>query len=495
LQIEELKRLELLTHFTIEEMLQQLPKDLNETYTRILVRIDGVAYRQAFNVLQWLVSAPRPMLIEELVEVCAINLENTSILLEEQYRLINHNMFELLHDLITIQPPLPEIGEEVDRVHIVALAHFSVQEFLVGNDIFQTDAGKFHIDFDRSHMFMARSCLAYLYHFNSYDNRKQKFPLREYAWYNWERHILPKWSITDDRARRKAVLLYKCLDSELVNSRHAVITKVRPRMSGAPLDCLSALYLLWIWLVEAYLIPNKGDNRKRALLLAINWLPHAGISRLKDALNIPYFCPDFEKFGYERSTLERFCYSPLQTYRREVRLLTILPSLDENTEIRCSVVHASLDDWPAYYAISYTWENPHDRDTVLIEGTEFVVTINLAQILRRMRFRQERELSMVWFDAICINQEDVQEKVHQVTILGSIFQLAQDVVVGLGEEQEGDEVAIEFLAKLALLSPTVSNHTTSSSKDSFRDVILAMEQCNAWPSILQLFRRIWWTRS
>jgi hypothetical protein len=54
-------------------------------------------------------------------------------------------MFEMLHDLITIRPTLQDDADNEDGVYTVVIAHFSVQEFLTGNDIAQSEARAFRI--------------------------------------------------------------------------------------------------------------------------------------------------------------------------------------------------------------------------------------------------------------------------------------------------------------------------------------------------------------
>jgi hypothetical protein len=54
------------------------------------------------------------------------------------------------------------------------------------------------------------SCLEYLHYFNRLERRPKRYPLREYAWYNWEKHVHMEGYILREEAflRRKAVKLY-----------------------------------------------------------------------------------------------------------------------------------------------------------------------------------------------------------------------------------------------------------------------------------------------
>ncbi|KIM93997.1 hypothetical protein OIDMADRAFT_149627 [Oidiodendron maius Zn] len=55
-----------------------------------------------------------------------------------------------------------------------------------------------------------------------------------------------------------------------------------------------------------------------------------------------------------------FRYSPLDFARSEIRLLRLFPSTDFDAEIRLELFHASIQDPPKYFPLSYTWGAPHE---------------------------------------------------------------------------------------------------------------------------------------
>jgi hypothetical protein len=57
----------------VEEQLLHLPKDLNESYDRIISRIDLRRHDDARNVFQWLAFSIRPLELAELAEVVAVD--------------------------------------------------------------------------------------------------------------------------------------------------------------------------------------------------------------------------------------------------------------------------------------------------------------------------------------------------------------------------------------------------------------------------------------
>lgn len=61
-----------------------------------------------------------------------------------------------------------------------------------------------------------------------------------------------------------------------------------------------------------------------------------------------------------------------------------------------------------------------------------------------------RELSMlgpIWIDALCINQEDKQERQDQVGLMSRIYKGAKRVIVWLGKDDEHTAPALEYLKR------------------------------------------------
>jgi hypothetical protein len=58
----------------LHRALKSLPKTLGNTYARILCDIDEEYSQDAFKILQWLAYSARPLRIEEVTEVIAVNI-------------------------------------------------------------------------------------------------------------------------------------------------------------------------------------------------------------------------------------------------------------------------------------------------------------------------------------------------------------------------------------------------------------------------------------
>ncbi|TQN64978.1 Heterokaryon incompatibility protein 6, OR allele, partial [Colletotrichum shisoi] len=127
-----------------------------------------------------------------------------------------------------------------------------------------------------------------------------------------------------------------------------------------------------------------------------------------------------------------------------IRLLELKPATKRLDPIRCSLRtvplgQAALD----YEAISYVWGDKSLAKIVEVDGADVHVTGNLFDVL--LNIRRQDSVRTVWIDALCINQEDLGERCHQVSIMGHIYREASGVLIYLGNEWDGLGIACEYL--------------------------------------------------
>ncbi|KAH8906655.1 hypothetical protein BR93DRAFT_958839 [Coniochaeta sp. PMI_546] len=159
--------------------------------------------------------------------------------------------------------------------------------------------------------------------------------------------------------------------------------------------------------------------------------------------------PDFTKIKMESAT-GSYIYKALQP--GEIRLLRLLPSSTKWSKIQCSLEPTTLRSDPDYKALSYTWGQEPPRHTIICDGKPFPVRPNLYSALRRLR-RATQPLTL-WIDAICINQEDLDEKKSQIPLMSDIYYQAERVIIWLGERANGSDKAMALLNRLGhLLRP------------------------------------------
>jgi hypothetical protein len=148
---------------------------------------------------------------------------------------------------------------------------------------------------------------------------------------------------------------------------------------------------------------------------------------------------------------EPYMYSTLNEEAQEIRLLTLLPSTF-TSEVRLCLDITPFTEFnvPKFEAVSYTWGSPENLPKIFIGETgrkTLAVTQNLAEALPY--FRYEDKPRVLWIDAICVNQQDLEERSQQVKRMADIFSKAARVLVWLGPESDDSLLAIDCLEKVA----------------------------------------------
>ncbi|KAJ2900630.1 hypothetical protein MKZ38_002289 [Zalerion maritima] len=140
---------------------------------------------------------------------------------------------------------------------------------------------------------------------------------------------------------------------------------------------------------------------------------------------------------------ERYQYQYLVTgYIRVLRILSISP------EIRFEFDVVSLDSYPHYHALSYVWgtEGP---SRAFVDGRYIDITPNLDVCLQHLGEHFE---TRIWIDALCINQQDNEEKSRQVLNMSRIYGQASRVLVWLGPSSNDSDLAIDSIERYGKLA-------------------------------------------
>jgi hypothetical protein len=158
-------------------------------------------------------------------------------------------------------------------------------------------------------------------------------------------------------------------------------------------------------------------------------------------------------------------YRPLDPSRKEIRILFLEPEpLDSTTDVVVHVFNASLleSSIPKLYGcLSYCWGNPNITkaiqvmyteksksgvDGLVTTQTEFRVTANLEAALRVFRSKLKRPV--MWADALCIDQSDIDERSSQVSLMAEIYRQAVQTIVWLGEADSTTKMVFDFAITL-----------------------------------------------
>ncbi|KAI0103227.1 HET domain-containing protein [Nemania sp. FL0031] len=95
-----------------------------------------------------------------------------------------------------------------------------------------------------------------------------------------------------------------------------------------------------------------------------------------------------------------------------------------------------LRDAPAYVALSYSWGAEQHIVPIEIDSQILYITPSLAIAIRRLQQLAVNNTKWVWIDKICIDQDNVLERAHQVRLMGLIFSGAVRTLIWLGPEAD-----------------------------------------------------------
>ena len=144
-----------------------------------------------------------------------------------------------------------------------------------------------------------------------------------------------------------------------------------------------------------------------------------------------------------------FVYESIDLDRDTFRLLSILPSKDENDPIQCFLRHEPLESG-VYSCLSYTWGSDPATVPIFVNNKAFLVRGNLHSFLQQAR--RSRICESIWIDAICINQTNDAERGHAVRLMAQIYRNAQQVFSWLGSGCKDVEAAIRIVSSMKTLS-------------------------------------------
>jgi hypothetical protein len=260
-QLDTLRKLrERTTEEDIDKALRELPKDLDETYSRMLLEIDNSRFAdEARAVLKWLAISKRPLKLGEAAEAAIFcltsgpNGDSVSVNLNKRFSNLL-GIRAVLSGLVTVpglddQPSSKDEGTDDNHDRILSFAHFSVKEYL---ECHRVEPKEFRLLESDAHWFVLQSCLAYIHHYDteiSEEVDSGQRPLLLYACKYWPHHAVVLCCDTDQRIRKTPTKRLKEILTKLngptltFSMRVALDTKNNPsrEVSAAILKSLLSL--------------------------------------------------------------------------------------------------------------------------------------------------------------------------------------------------------------------------------------------------------------
>lgn len=131
-----------------------------------------------------------------------------------------------------------------------------------------------------------------------------------------------------------------------------------------------------------------------------------------------------------------YIYEPLPA--KSIRVLELREGVGNQPLIYELIIQAITGN--SYEAISYAWGDSKRTGLILCNGKNIGITTSLISALSA--FRLIHGVRRVWADAVCINQEDVEERNSQVAQMDAIYTSAERVLGWLGHDPGFAKIAI-----------------------------------------------------
>jgi hypothetical protein len=127
--------------------------------------------------------------------------------------------------------------------------------------------------------------------------------------------------------------------------------------------------------------------------------------------------------------LQDFVYEPLQP--DQIRILQLAPGHKGDTLVGELLVSSFNDNAIDYDALSYMWGDPAPADRISLSGKTLPIASNLTTALHHLRYSDKPLI--IWIDAICIDQQNNDERARQVPLMRHLYKRASIVRIWINE--------------------------------------------------------------
>lgn len=143
-----------------------------------------------------------------------------------------------------------------------------------------------------------------------------------------------------------------------------------------------------------------------------------------------------------------YIYEDLKDPSVNVRLVSIRSACPG--KIECSLRQVPNVEHKKYNCLSYTCGDPFGRDSegprvqITCNGGHITIRQNLYDAILHLFPLQKEKLAVIWIDAICIRQDDPNEKRAQMRLMHDIYANAESVIIWLGPDDQDESIIPKF---------------------------------------------------
>ena len=177
-----------------------------------------------------------------------------------------------------------------------------------------------------------------------------------------------------------------------------------------------------------------------------------------------------------------------------LRLVKLLPADVNQDAVDCEITEIELAQKLAdqqekkqtkYEALSWYWgTGPHNDKNILVHRDNLLHRLPISSSLHSalQALRHPTKARYLWIDAISINQNNIDERNHQVSMMERIFAFAESVCIWTGPSDEHTKNALDF----------IKNHIVKVWK--FDLLTKPKQRDKDWADLKILLTRPWFSR-
>lgn len=189
-----------------------------------------------------------------------------------------------------------------------------------------------------------------------------------------------------------------------------------------------------------------------------------------------------------------------ENYRPWTRILHLQPG-SGSARLEVTLQTEDVQRCNGYEALSYVWGDAVSENPLIRDGQPVEIKVNLDAALRSLR--HPMHVRRLWVDAVCIDQDNVEEKNGQIRMMRLMYMRATKVIVWLGPKKPGVDEAFKLASQLhqvrmqLLYTPNDRMKTSPAaghdlSPASVRDKI--DPNAPAWTHLSEMLDAKWWER-
>ncbi|KAF1942838.1 HET-domain-containing protein [Clathrospora elynae] len=179
-------------------------------------------------------------------------------------------------------------------------------------------------------------------------------------------------------------------------------------------------------------------------------------------------------------------YDALPKSRGAIRLLNLYSSEKPEPGILCELITPKEDhkNQFRYEALTWCWGTAGKTDHIRVQrkGKTYAKPVSPDLVAALKALRHPTRNRYLWIDMVCIDQDNLDEKNHQVEMMDEIYGKADRVCIWLGEANDSSRMALDFI-----------KHEVSHLH-SFDDLCNSKDASKKWVALLDLMQRLWFSR-